>query len=125
MFVQCLQLFEFVRQFDFKAAAVGVVEADACHFRRQVALSGGVGLWFVVRVAVACAVAFVFVDGSRRVAQVQRYGVRRVIAHVLEGGFHRLVAGVAFRCEGEVGDGLGERQVAFRRAEALVGLVGV
>ena len=63
--------------------------------------------------------------GGRRVAQVQRHGVRWVIAHVLEGGVHRFVAGVAFRRQRQIGDGLGERQVAFGRTEALVGLVGV
>ena len=126
-FIQRAQLFQFISEFDFKATPVWLIEVDACCGHRfwQVGLAGGVGLRFVVGVAVVRAVAFVFVHGGRGVAQVQRHGVGGVRADVGKGGFHRFVAGVAFRRKGEVGDGLGKRQVAFGGAEAFVGLVGV
>ena len=120
-------MFQFISEFDFKATPVWLVEVDARlqHGVRQVGLAGGVGLRFVVGVAVVCALAFVFVHSGRGIAQVQRHGVGGVRADVGKGGFHRFVAGVAFRGEGEVGDGLGEGEVAFGGAEAFVGLVGV
>ena len=126
-FIQRAQLFQFISEFDFKATPVLLIEMDArCGHRfRQVGLAGGVGLRFVVGVAVVCAVAFVFVHSGRGIAQVQRHGMGGVRADVGKGGFHRFVAGVAFRRQRQIDDGLGEGEVAFGCAEALVGLVGV
>ena len=89
-------MFQFISEFDFKATPVWLIEVDACCGHRfwQVGLAGGVGLRFVVGVAVVCAVAFVFVHSGRGIAQVQRHGVGGVRADVGKGGFHRFVAGV-------------------------------
>ena len=94
-------MFQFISEFDFKATPVWLIEVDAyCGHRFwQVGLAGGVGLRFVVGVAVVCAVAFVFVHSGQGIAQVQRHGVGGVRADVGKGGFHRFVAGVKIPSE--------------------------
>ena len=76
----------------------------------------------IVGVAVFVAVAQFLHELRRRVAQVDRHFARFVLAHERHRGIERVVAGIAFRGDGEVDDGLPQRQLALRGAEAFIGL---
>ena len=76
----------------------------------------------VVGIAVFVAVTQFLHELGRRIAQVDRDLARFILAHERHRGIERVVAGIALGGDGKVDDGLAQRELSFRRAEALIGL---
>src|SRR5580692_10997684 len=74
-----------------------MIIAAVRHVVGKVALAGGKGLWLVVRIAIAAAVAQLFHQRRRRIAKSQRHlqgaVALDVLASLIEGG----IDGVALR----------------------------
>mmetsp|Transcript_121880 Transcript_121880/g.339758 ORF Transcript_121880/g.339758 Transcript_121880/m.339758 type:complete len:468 (+) Transcript_121880:133-1536(+) len=120
--VQPAQLGQLVGNLQLQAARHGRVPALACEPVGQVLLAGRVSIRLVMRVAVGMAVAQLLHQPGRRIAQVHRHGPRHVL---LDEGTHRvegLVDGVGLGRHRQVNHGLGQGQLAFGGAQALVGL---
>ena len=71
-------------------------------------------------VTVFAAVAEILHERGRRVADVQRHGLRRIVARRLLRRAPRRVHLVRFRRRREVDDRLRDRELAFRRAQEVV-----
>ena len=78
----------------------------------------------VVGVLIAPSVAEVLHEAGRRVADVERHRLGGALADVLLGLAERRVDRVRLRRHREVERGLGEGQLAFGRAEEVVGVLG-
>ena len=76
-------------------------------------------------VAVVGAVTELLHQPGRRVAQVLRHAAALVLGDESAGGIIGDVGGVRFGRHGHVEHGIGQRQLAFRAAQALVGGTGV
>src|SRR5262249_34741864 len=79
----------------------------------------------VVRVLVSLPVPEIGHEARGRIADVQRHGLRGLLLNVLLHRVPRRVDGVRLRGQREVADRLRQRQLAFRRAEKVVGVLRV
>ncbi len=75
-------------------------------------------------ITVFITVAQLFHQLGRRIAQVQRHFQGAVLGGRAQGGLEAHIHRIAFWRAGQVGDGLGHRQFAFRAAEALLHIPG-
>ena len=115
-FVQRFEPRQLLADFDFQPARDGLVEIRFVQAVGHIAFAGGVGVRFVVGVAVFASVAQFLHQFGRCVAQVDGYFVAGVFfdeaAHLVV----CLVARVGFRGGGKVQHGLRQREFAFGRA---------
>ncbi|MNS24541.1 hypothetical protein D3C72_563900 [compost metagenome] len=117
-------MIEFFADLQFQATGHRLIERDRVEFFREIIFAGGVGIRFVVGITVFVAVAQLFHQFGRRVAQVQRHFQRTVFGGGAQCGLEAHVHRVAFRRAGQIGDGLGHRQFAFGAAETLLHFPG-
>lgn len=78
----------------------------------------------VVSVKVALAVAHLFHQRGRRVAQMQGYGQVAAVADLLQCRIDRLIGGVGFRGRGEVDGALGQWNPALGHPDFGDGVEG-
>ena len=83
------------------------------------------GLGRVVSVLVALAVALVGHETRGRVAEMQGHGLGGLVLDVLGDLVPGGVDGVRFRSQRQIAGGLGQGELAFGRAEEVIGLLGV
>ena len=88
-------------------------------------LTRRVGIGLVMRVAVALAVAKTLHQLGRGVAQAHRHRARPVLGNERARRVVGNVDRIALRRAGEIDHRLGQRQLAFRRAQPLVGRHGI
>jgi len=118
-------LFKLFADLRLEAALGRLVPPGRLHAFGKIRLPRGVGIGLVVRVAVAFAVAEVLHQPGRGVAQVHRHRPRRVRRDEIAGRIIGVVDRGGLRRHREVDHRLGERELAFRAAEPLIGLAGV
>src|SRR5207248_11020215 len=97
----------------FETAIGRRVERDGRHVVRQIVLAGRVGFVFIVRVAIAFAVAEVLHQPRRRIAQSQRYRARAVFGDERARFAERLVDRIALRRALEIDDALRQGELTF------------
>jgi hypothetical protein len=115
----------FSRIFASSPRSVGRYHDGTLHAFGKVVLARGVRILLVVGVAVVLPVAEVLHELRRRVADVERNGPRAVLGDEGARLVVRRVHGIRLRRDGEIDHALGERELAFGRAQALVDLRGV
>lgn len=89
-------MIELFADLQFQAARHRLVERDWVEFFREIIFAGGVGIRFIVGVAVFVAIAQLFHQFGWGVAQVQRHFQRAVFGGGTQGGFETHVHRVAF-----------------------------
>src|SRR3970282_1740635 len=87
---------------------------------RKVLLSHRVAA-LVVIVPIAYAVAYLLHEARRRIAHVHGHRFRRITLDGFARGIPRTVDAVRLGRRGEIDDGLGDRELAFRGAEKEIG----
>ena len=73
-------------------------------------------------IAIALAVTQILHQRGGRVTQAQRHFLGATLLHFAHGGLECLVDSIALGRAGQIDNGLGHRQFAFRTAEAFLGL---
>ena len=123
LLTQALGLFHTIADAFFDAFAGGVVVGAIAQIFRE-AFHVGDAAFDVVRVLVVLAVVEVLHEAGGRVAQVQRDGLGGGVFDIAQDGAVGGVEGVRLGREGEIDDGLREREIAFGRAEEIDGVAG-
>ncbi|AEW72919.1 hypothetical protein EcWSU1_01480 [Enterobacter ludwigii] len=102
----------------FKTSVCGVIIAGLCHLLREIFLPGGVGIGFVVGVAVFLPIPHLFHQFGRRIAQMNRHVIIRAFTGVGHGRFKGGIDSVTFRCAGQINNRLSDSTLAFSRPDA-------
>src|SRR5689334_5744964 len=114
--------FEFLAELSFEPALGRLVERCVGERIRQALLIQRHAAFDVMVVSIILAVAEAFHQSGRRIAQVQRHVERSRFADGFLRPIERHVCSVALRCNGEIERKLGETELAFGTAEAVVGV---
>ncbi len=79
-------------------------------------LAGGIGIGFIMRITISLAMAQLFHQRCRRIAQVFGYRQRSLFSNIGHGGIESLVNRITLWHTGKVNRSLGQRQFTFWRA---------
>src|SRR5689334_2352067 len=120
---QALPIGEPFGNLGLEAARARFVEGLRAHFLRPVIVAGK-GVFFLMVVAIAFAVADVLHEAGRRIEDRLRRHQRASFLRGLPGGFLRAVGGVGFGRRRAIEAGLDDRQFALRRTKEVVGILG-